>query len=57
MSGRGPSYNRTGLKLRGRVLRGAAVYRFFGKDGGWHCFTTTTTMRWLPAALRKGGLV
>ena len=57
MSGQGPSYNRTGIKLRGRVLRGAVVHHFFGKDGGWDCITTTTTMRWLPAALHEGGLV
>lgn len=56
MSGQGPSYNRTGLKIRDRVLRDAVVYHFC-KDGGWDCFTTTTTMRWLAAALREGGLV
>jgi hypothetical protein len=56
MSGRGPSHNRTGELLPGSALRGGILWprRDEGRIG---CFTTLTTMRWLPAALREGGLV
>jgi hypothetical protein len=57
MSGQGLSYNRTVARSPGSFLEGGAVPHHFAKDGGPGCFTTTTTMRWLPAALREGGLV
>jgi hypothetical protein len=57
MSGRGLSYNRTEVKSPGSFLGQDGVLYPFDKDGGWGCFSTTTTMRWLPVALREGGLV
>jgi hypothetical protein len=57
MSGRGPSDNRAVVESPASLLGQGSLPHPFGRDGGPGCFMTTTTMRWRPAALRKGGLV
>ena len=49
--------NRIVVEPPGRLLEKGGLSHLSCRDGGPVCFMTTTTMRWLPAALGKGGLV